>query len=102
MNGEHKAWVLSIIAACILITAIVSINSWRNNEIMLSEERQKKLIIETEERMIREGKINPVVLNCIRERNWNQISVYEICSTVLKNHKMTRSEAEKVIEGLEK
>lgn len=102
MEGKHKVemWVWACVT--IMIVCLISSITYYNIITPSVEDRAheyKKQVIEYKENMIKIYGISPAVLECI-DRNWSDLSVYQICKEVLANHNMTKQQAEKLAEKL--
>jgi len=79
-------WICVAFSVCFIAGLLIlpGMDKPSDNEIML--------------RMTEKG-VSPAVMECL-DRNWSQISVFQICQTVLTNNDLTREEAEELVDGL--
>lgn len=88
--------------ACVTIIVVSAVTSLTYYNItapsgsqLAYEHKEKKL--KFQETMVKQYSVSPAVLECL-ERDWDNVSVYQICKEVLSNQKITQDEAARLVE----
>lgn len=57
--------------------------------------QHKEKTLDFKKDMVSQYGVSPAVLECL-ERDWDKVSVYQICKEVLSNHNLTKDEARRL------
>lgn len=104
-DNNLYAWIWGIVAivAVVAIASLTYYNLEAKSNVQISNEFKVKKL-EFQQTMVKDYNVSPAVLECL-ERDWDNVSVYQICKEVLSNSELTREEAERLVEkakGLDK
>lgn len=79
-------WICLAFTICFVVSLLIipGMDKPSDNEIML--------------KLVEQG-VSPAVMECLN-RNWNTVSVHDICKTILTNNDLTREEAEELVNEL--